>query len=41
MKLALSEIRIKPNRIRRDFDPQKLDELADSLRTVGLIEPHL
>ena len=39
MKLPISNIQIKPNRIRRVFDQKKLDELAESLRTVGLIQP--
>ncbi|MBU2051199.1 MAG: ParB/RepB/Spo0J family partition protein [Gammaproteobacteria bacterium] len=39
MKLVISDIKIKPDRIRKDFDPKALDELAESIRTVGLIEP--
>lgn len=39
MKFPIKDIQIKPDRIRRTFDQQALDDLAESIRTVGLIEP--
>lgn len=39
MKLPIIDIKIKPDRIRKDFDTKALDDLAESIRTVGLIEP--
>jgi len=38
VKLPIADINIE-HRIRTFFDPKKLDELAESMRTVGLIEP--
>lgn len=37
--MSISDIHIKPNRLRQNFDPKKLDELAESMRTIGQIEP--
>ncbi len=37
--LKIKEIKIKPNRQRQYFDQKALEQLADSIRTTGLIEP--
>jgi ParB-like chromosome segregation protein Spo0J len=37
--LQLSTIKIAPNRQRREFDPQTLQELADSIDKHGLLQP--
>uniref|UniRef100_A0A6M3II68 Putative methyltransferase n=1 Tax=viral metagenome TaxID=1070528 RepID=A0A6M3II68_9ZZZZ len=39
MKLPIPAITIRPDRSRRTFNPAKLDSLAESMRTIGLIEP--
>jgi len=39
VKFPIKDIYIRPDRIRKDFDQQALDDLAESIRTVGLIEP--
>lgn len=39
MELKLDEIQIAPNRQRREFDPGKLQELADSIDRNGLLQP--
>lgn len=36
---ALSEIQINPYQPRRDFDPQALEELSQSIKTNGVIQP--
>ena len=37
--IEIKQIKIKPDRIRQHFDPKQLEELAESIRTTGLIEP--
>jgi hypothetical protein len=37
--INIKDIKIKPDRIRKHFDDKKLEELAESIRTTGLIEP--
>lgn len=37
--IDLSQITIRPNRQRREFDPQHLQDLADSIRSNGLLQP--
>jgi len=37
--ILIKEINIKPDRIRQEFNPKALEELAESIRTTGLIEP--
>jgi site-specific DNA-methyltransferase (adenine-specific) len=37
--IEIKSIKIKPDRIRQDFNPKALEELAESIRTTGLIEP--
>ncbi len=39
MRLQLDEIRPNPNQPRKNFDEEGLDELAESIRQVGLIQP--
>lgn len=39
VKLPIKDILIRPDRVRKDFNPKALDDLAESIRTVGLIEP--
>lgn len=39
MKLKISDIIIPPNRDRTEFDDKKLDQLAESIRLIGLIHP--
>ena len=34
--LKLSEVKIKPNRQRKEFDPTALEELKNSIELVGL-----
>ena len=38
-EVALSEIRKNPYQPRVEFDPEKLSELADSIRTHGVLQP--
>ena len=38
-EMPTHDIVVKPNRARKNFDPQKLVDLADSIKKVGLIEP--
>lgn len=38
-EIALSDISVNPKQPRRDFDEKALNELADSLKTHGLIQP--
>lgn len=35
----LDQIRVREDRVRRDFDPEALEELADSIADFGLIQP--
>ncbi len=37
--IEISKIQPNPNQPRREFDPQALQELADSIRTIGLVQP--
>ncbi len=37
--IEISKIQANPNQPRREFDPQALQELADSIRTIGLVQP--
>jgi ParB-like chromosome segregation protein Spo0J len=39
LTLSLNDIRISPTRQRREFDPVKLQELADSIEKHGLLQP--
>ncbi|HOR13507.1 MAG TPA: ParB/RepB/Spo0J family partition protein, partial [Clostridia bacterium] len=39
MRLQLDEISPNPNQPRKNFDEEGLDELAESIRQVGLIQP--
>lgn len=38
-EIALSKIAVNPNQPRREFDPVALQELADSIREIGIIQP--
>lgn len=38
-EIAINLIEPNPNQPRRDFDPQALQELADSIREIGIIQP--
>lgn len=38
-ELSLSQIQPNPDQPRRDFDEEKLEELAASLRAIGLVQP--
>ena len=38
-KLPLHKIEPNPDQPRRDFDPEELEELAESIRTHGIIQP--
>ena len=38
-EIPISEIFPNPTQPRRDFDPEALEELADSIRTLGIIQP--
>ena len=37
--IPIAQIQVKPERIRKHFDQKSLDELSESIRTTGLIEP--
>lgn len=39
LEIPLTEIRTNPNQPRKNFDDKSLDELADSIRKNGLIQP--
>ena len=38
-EIELSKISVNPNQPRRDFDPIALQELADSISEIGIIQP--
>jgi len=38
-EIPLSQIEPNPNQPRRDFDPEALQELANSIREIGIIQP--
>ena len=38
-EIALDQIHPNPNQPRREFDPEALQELADSIREIGIIQP--
>lgn len=38
-EVELSKISVNPNQPRRDFDPEALQELADSIAEIGIIQP--
>lgn len=38
-EIELSKISVNPNQPRRDFDPTALQELADSISEIGIIQP--
>ncbi|MBO4802795.1 MAG: ParB/RepB/Spo0J family partition protein [Bacteroidaceae bacterium] len=38
-EIALDRIHPNPNQPRREFDPEALQELADSIREIGIIQP--
>ena len=38
-EIALNKISVNPNQPRRDFDPVALQELADSIAEIGIIQP--
>lgn len=38
-EIPLSKISVNPNQPRREFDPIALQELADSIREIGIIQP--
>ena len=38
-EIALDKISVNPNQPRRDFDPVALQELADSIAEIGIIQP--
>jgi ParB family chromosome partitioning protein len=40
-EIPLAEISTNPDQPRREFDAQKIQELADSIRAVGLVQPIL
>jgi ParB family chromosome partitioning protein len=40
-ELAIAQIKLPPNQVRRYFDPQKLEELSRSIQEVGILEPLL
>ncbi|MBQ3135059.1 MAG: ParB/RepB/Spo0J family partition protein [Oscillospiraceae bacterium] len=39
LSLPIDQIRPNPDQPRRTFDPQSLDELADSIRALGILQP--
>ena len=38
-EVELSQIKVNPNQPRREFDPVALQELSDSIREIGIIQP--
>ena len=38
-EIALDQIEANPNQPRRDFDPESLQELANSIREIGIVQP--
>ncbi len=38
-EIAISKIKANPNQPRREFDPEALQELADSIKEIGIIQP--
>lgn len=38
-EVAVDKIKANPNQPRRDFDPAALEELAESIRQIGIIQP--
>ena len=38
-EIAISEIKANPNQPRHEFDPEALQELADSIKEIGIIQP--
>ena len=38
-EIELSKISVNPNQPRREFDPVALQELADSIAEIGIIQP--
>ena len=38
-EIAISHIKANPNQPRREFDPDALQELADSIKEIGIIQP--
>ena len=38
-EIELSKISVNPNQPRREFDETALEELADSIREIGIIQP--
>jgi len=38
-EIAIEKIQANPNQPRREFDPEALRELADSIREIGIIQP--
>ncbi len=38
-EIAISQIAVNPNQPRREFDPMALQELADSIAEIGIIQP--
>ena len=38
-EIAISQIKANPNQPRREFDPEALQELADSIKEIGIIQP--
>jgi ParB family chromosome partitioning protein len=38
-EIAINKIKANPNQPRREFDPEALQELADSIKEIGIIQP--
>ncbi|MBQ2970446.1 MAG: ParB/RepB/Spo0J family partition protein [Bacteroidaceae bacterium] len=38
-EIAIAQIKANPNQPRREFDPEALQELADSIKEIGIIQP--
>lgn len=38
-EIPISQIKANPNQPRREFDPEALQELSDSIREIGIIQP--
>ena len=38
-EIPISQIEANPNQPRRDFDPEAMEELAASIREIGIIQP--